>query len=138
MADVSRWKEVLRNKEEQRKLLKFLIVGGSNTLVMFALYALLIYVGLDYRLAITADYVLGICLGYALNRYWTFKSQGKPKLGFLKYCVSYVGAFVLNFVLLVGFVELFGLGEYVGQVAAIALATIAMYPLQRIWVFKPA
>ena len=126
-----------KDREERRKLLKFLIVGGANTLVMYSLYVLLLYVGLGYVVAITADYFFGICLGYTLNRYWTFKSHGKPTRGFLKYCVSYVGVYLLNLVLLIGFVELCSLGEAIAQIPAIAVATIASYSAQRIWVFKP-
>lgn len=128
----------LPDREEQIKILKFLVVGGTNTAIMYGLYVLLLYVGLPWFVALTADYSLGIVYGYLLNRYWTFRSHGKPTHGFSKYCASYGGMFAVNSALLTLFVEGFGWRADIGQIPAIGLAMIAVYGLQRFWVFKPA
>lgn len=128
----------MRGHEERSKVVKFLIVGGTNTALMYGLYLLLLWVGVAYVPAVIADYAIGIAVGYLLNRHWTFASQGRPTYGFLKYCTSYVGVFLLNLVLLVGFVELGDIDEGIAQIPAIGLATVASYLLQRRWVFRAA
>jgi putative flippase GtrA len=87
---------------------------------------------------VIADYALGICYGYLLNRHWTFRAHGRPRYGLLKYCTSYALVFGLNVALLVPFVELLGWREDLAQIPAIGIATIASYAAQRFWVFQSA
>jgi len=54
---------------------KFLISGGINTAVTFSLYALFIMQGVDYNLSLTITYLIGIFLGFMINRLWTFKEE---------------------------------------------------------------
>lgn len=123
---------------ERTKVLRFLIVGGTNTAIMYGIYLALLWLGVPYLAAVIADYALGIVYGYSLNRWWTFRAHGRPRYGFVKYCTSYALVFGLNVALLVPFVEWFGWRADLAQIPAIAIATVASYGAQRLWVFRPA
>ncbi len=135
IASVKQSSRLLANPEH-RKVAKFILVGSFNTGAMLGLYWLLIWLGLHYKLALTADYAVGAVLGYLLNRAWTFASQGRSKAGFPKYVATYVFVFGLNFVLLHIAVETVGMDAFWGQIPALALVTIVSYLMQRFWVFR--
>jgi putative flippase GtrA len=117
------------------KSLRFLLTGGVNTVVFYGLYLLLLRLGWPYVLALTAEYAGGIVAGYLMNRYWTFRSHGRPERGFLKYCATYGVVFVLNLAFLGAIVKLGLLGPALGQIAAFSAATVVSFLLQNFWVF---
>lgn len=120
------------------KIAKFTLAGILNTGLAYAIYVLLIELGVHYPVALAVDYAFGIFLGYLLNRYWTFADQGHPARGFLKYLATYLGVFVGNWALLTVLVELNFTGPVFGQLIALGVVTLLSYLLQRYWVFRPA
>ncbi len=125
------------NPGERRKLFRFFVVGGSNFVVMYGVFLVVLNLGFHHDLALAADYGLGIVYNYVLNRFWTFRAQGKPTHGFVKLCASYGVMFLINLVLLEGFVHLAGLSSAIAQIPAVGLTAVASYFMQRFWVFKP-
>lgn len=58
-------------------LIKFALVGVVNTLIDFAVYALLTTIGVNYILAQWISYSAGILNSYVMNRKWTFEKKEK-------------------------------------------------------------
>lgn len=58
-------------------LIKFALVGVVNTLIDFAVYALLTTIGVNYILAQWISYSAGILNSYVMNRKWTFEKKKK-------------------------------------------------------------
>ena len=120
---------------EQRKIVRFILVGGFKTAVGYGLYLLLLWFGLHHDVALAGDYLFAITVGYVINRSWTFTNQGRPTAPVLKYVLSYILVFVLNSLALDLAIEL-GTGPELGQIPCLVLATVASYLLQRYWVFQ--
>ena len=59
-----------------REGLRYLVAGGANTAVTYALYLALLQV-LDYRLAYALAFVAGIGLSFVLLRHLVFARRGK-------------------------------------------------------------
>ena len=118
------------------KIAKFVSVGAFNTLFCYLFYILLVKCGLYYNFALAFDYTLGIIIGYTLNRNWTFAGRGIPRLKFLKYLVTFIGAFLLNVILLSFLVEFGWLGPIIGQIIAIGIVVLITFVLQNYWVFR--
>jgi putative flippase GtrA len=57
------------------QFLKFCLVGGVNTGIDFALFALLTLAGLPYLAAQVISYSCGVLNSYFINGKWTFHSQ---------------------------------------------------------------
>ena len=116
------------------KITRFFIVGASNTLLVYLLYVALIKLGLDYKLALFFDYLVGILLGYLLNRYWTF-SGNKHSLSFIKYIVLYIVVFLLNFLILILSVDFLLLDPIYSQFFIIGIISLVSFAVQNTWVF---
>lgn len=128
---------------------KFLVVGGANTAITFALYALLVKQGLNYNLAMTSTYVMGIVLGFSLNRIWTFShndgtghdseidpNSKSARTQFSQYLLVYLLIYVVNFLILNLLVQAFGLHPIVSQLIAVGVSTVCSFFLQKSWVFN--
>ena len=120
-----------------RKEIRFLLVGAFNTALIYSVYVALVYFGMHYNLALLLDYIIGIALGYHLNKNYTFtkdiEAKESPSLG--KYVISYVVVFALNLLLLNLFVQLGWMGAIIAQLVAVIIATLCSFVLQDKWVF---
>ena len=67
---------------------RFLIVGGSNTLLGYALYFLFLYF-MPYLFAYTLSYCIGIVFSYVMNSRFVFR-QPMSLARFLQFPVVYV------------------------------------------------
>ena len=117
------------------KGLKFLVAGTLNTAVNYLIYVLLVFLGLNYNIALTVDYIFGIGLGYLLNRFWTFSVTGSYRKNFPKYIAVYLAVFLLNILILNALVMLNIVGPVVGQLIALGGVTLFSFQLQNKWVF---
>lgn len=70
--------------------------------MLFGLLELLLRIGLDYRIAVTVIYVLGMIWGYAQNRLWSWESSAPVFKSFTRYIVVYAVIYVMH----MGFVML--------------------------------
>lgn len=120
------------------KSFRFVVAGGLSTAVLYLFYAGLVYAGVPYNAALTLEYVIGITASYFWQRHWTFASHGRPRLGFVKYCTTFVFIFAFNAALLNALVRGAGLGPIFGQFLSLAVVTVASFLLQNFWVFRPA
>lgn len=118
------------------KLVKFSIVGAGVTAIGYLVYAFLVYLGVNYQVALLLDYIVGIVIGYILNKYWTFSYVSKNSRSFFKYASSYVVIFLINSGLLTLFVKYSFLSPIYSQMIVLVFIIISSYWLQKKWVFK--
>ncbi len=83
------------------KFLRFIGVGGVNTLVSYSIYVYLIFM-VDYQVAYAVAFVIGILLSYWLNTRFVFNT-GYSKKKFILFPIVYViqyifGALLLNII----------------------------------------
>lgn len=123
---------------ELRRVVKYCIVGASNTLIDFAVYVALVTIGVWYPLAKVAAFAVAIANGYTFNRTWTFRAGGHRKVMLAKYAVVQTSCLLLNLGLLVMFVEVAGLHEVVAQAIALPFIALVGFLAQRLWTFRSA
>lgn len=117
----------------KKQALVFLFVGGLNTLFGYSLYALLIYFGVYYPLAV----LLATCLGVLFNFFTTgkivFKNSNNRLL--IKFIGVYAFLYVLN-VIIINVLHALSDNLYLaGFIATFPLAVIA-FVLNKFLVFK--
>ena len=78
---------------------------------------------------------IGICFSYVMNKIFTFQTKQKSFLEFIKFIISMLIAWCLNFITLKICLNL-GVNPYISQIVAGAIYTITGYLLSKIWVFK--
>lgn len=126
-----------RQKGLLNQLLRFNVVGAVNTVVTYALYAGLVALGMPALGALVADYALGIVLGFALNRRYTFDASGGPLApAFVRMVLSYLPLLGVNLILLFAFIHWAGWNEYLAQVVALGVVTALSFLVQKLFVFS--
>lgn len=92
---------------KRAEFVRYLFVGGTNTVITYLIYLAGLLAGLAPLWAYNISFAAGVCLSYVLNLKFTFrqKHHWKKMLKFpLVYLVQYiVGAAALEFFLQLGF-----------------------------------
>ena len=115
----------------------FNIVGIINTTVTFLVYAGLIFVGLNYWLALIADYIVGIILGLVLNKKHTFKIKGRiEKKTIAKAILSNIVIFFINLLALYILIDIFNYNAYASQLLALVVIAISSFVFYKFYIFK--
>lgn len=120
-----------------RQLIKYGIVGASNFLISYAIYAgCIALLGVQYEISLAIAYVGGAINGYVLNRRWTFRQGGTAHARSAR---RYIGvqllAFLCNLLLLHGIVNWLGVEKILGEAFVIPLVFLATYLPNRAWSF---
>jgi putative flippase GtrA len=123
---------------EVRHAVKYGIVGVINVTLDFALYALLVSVGVWYPLAKTASLTVATANGYTLNRIWTFRAGPHRNLVLTKYVTVQASCLAGNIALLVPLVEIAGMNKVSAQAIVIPIIALSSFIGQRVWTFGAA
>lgn len=117
-----------------KKLFKFLFVGVLNTLVGYSLYALFIYFGLAYPLAVLFSTILGVLFNYLTIGKLVFVHEGESRL------LPFIGVYVIVYALnIYGLWQLEVLGienKYIAGAVLLAPLAALSFVLNKFWVFK--
>jgi putative flippase GtrA len=119
-----------------RRLIRFALVGGSNTLVTIVSYAVLIEIGVAYLLAAVIGYAAGILNGYTWNRLWTFETGPFHLPEFSRYVVVQLSGLVMNLLLLLILIETFDLPKGLAEILSVVPIVLLTYSLNRSWTFR--
>ena len=90
-----------------RQLMRFILVGGLNTVITMALFYVLSPL-LGYALAYTLVYLFGISIAYFLNAHFVFKVSRNWKSAAI-YPIIYLIIYLYGLVILALMVDYFGL-----------------------------
>ena len=115
----SRWREILR----------FLLVGATNTLIAYSLYLVLLLF-LPYLFAYSVAYVCGIFVSYYLNARFVFNERLRVSRA-LQYPLVYVVQYVAGVAVLYLLVELLRLSKVVAPFLVALLMIPIAYHLSR-------
>jgi len=109
--------------------LRFLLGGGINTLITFALYYLLLRF-FDYGVAYVISYIAGIFLSYVLNTSFVFRvDHSFRKL--LRFPIVYMVTYVVGAGVLHASVEWLGVDKTVAPLIAVIFTVPIGYFLSR-------
>lgn len=115
------------------RLLRFLLVGGLNTVVGYGLFAAFTWAGIPYPIAIGLATVMGVAFNFLSTGRLVFGGAPISQLG------HFVAVYVVVYLLNVGSVALLlrtGLTVYLANALVILPLAILAFVLQRRFVFK--
>lgn len=113
----------------RRPFLRFLLSGGINTVLTYALY-LLLMLFMPYWLAYSASFAAGIGLAYTLNRLFVF-GQHRGALSLLGLPLVYGIQYVVGLLLLWLWVAVAGLDARLGPLVVVAATMPLTFVLTR-------
>lgn len=102
---------------------RFLVMGGANTIVAYAIYLLLLN-WMRYEFAYTIGYAIGIAMAYVLSSRFVFRQPFRRRSA-ARFPLVYVAQFLVSFVLLRIAVEWLRVPEWL----ALGFAVVATIPV---------
>ena len=115
---------------------RFVLVGGFNTVFAYMVFALLFaLIGMPYLWALIVQYFITINVSVLTMRYYVFKSEGDFWSEFCKAWSVYIFMFVFNSLALSFLVEICRLNELVAQALYLVVSTILTYILHKYFSF---
>jgi len=114
---------------------KYIFAGVVNTIFGYSLYAFLIYIGLDYIVALTISTIIGVIFNF-INFGKTVFYEYKSKTVFLKFLASYFVTYIANLTLLSVFIDVIFINEYISQFLCLIPLVIINWFLFKFWVFR--
>lgn len=131
------------------QFVKFGIVGVSNTVISYVLYAVSLLVFKEFAIIPKADYLVAQIIAFALSVLWSFywnnkmvfvQEDGKKRSvikALLKTYVSYsfTGLF-LNSILLALWVQVFHISEFLAPIINLLISVPVNFLINKFWAFK--
>lgn len=116
--------------------LRFGIVGLISNIVLYLLYLILVKLGADPKLVVTALYVLGLSWTFFFNKLWSFSHRGDWGRASVRYFSLYGGLYITNILVLVLLVDVLGLPHAFVQAGVVMVFIPIVFLMQRYWVFS--
>lgn len=118
--------------------IRYLLVGGYNTLFSYILYALLLWLGFDKspQLALFLSFAFSSVHNFWTQKIYVFNTKGNALEEYIRCLISWGISYILNVILLELFLIL-GLNPYVAQFLALVLITVNSYLLLKYLAFRP-
>lgn len=116
-----------------RRFVKFLFVGGINTLFGYSTYALFVAIGLTPGHALTISYILSI--------FWNFKTTGsivfrnKDNKLIFKFFLSYIFTFFVNKYSLEFLINVLNVNEYLAEAIVIPPVAVLSFVIFKTFIF---
>mgnify|MGYP002814534940 CR=1 FL=1 len=131
----------LKNNFFTPRLLKFGIVGVSGVIVnMGFLYIFVEFVKLPYFIASLIAIELSIISNFSMNLLWTWRDRAKEVSFWTKIFRYHVGAgttaIIVNYLILIGLTEWFGIQYLLSNLIGIAVGTAFNFVVNDLWTFK--
>jgi putative flippase GtrA len=127
---------LLRNFSHMRQLISYGLVGVVNNTVFYFVYLLITYLGAEPKAAMTLVYIIGASIGFIGNRNWTFAHRGNSTRAALRYMLAYLFGYLLNFLILVTFVDQLGYAHQWVQAMAIIIVAAFLFVISKFFVFR--
>lgn len=115
------------------QFLRFLLVGGLNTIVGYGLFALFTWMGMPYPVAIGLATVLGVLFNYQSTGRLVFSGPGRGRLW--RFFAVYGVVYVMNVAAVAALLQA-GINVYLANALAIPPLVVASFLLQRTFVFR--
>jgi len=117
----------------KQQVIRFIAVGIVNTLFGYGIYALLIYLGLNYMVAVLFATVAGVLFNFKTIGRYVFKSNDSSLL--LKFIIVYTVIYGIN-VGLIRFFSLWNIDYYTAGFLAIVPCAAISFILNKLFVFQ--
>lgn len=117
--------------------IRFILVGGFNTVFAYLLFLLLYYFFPDhYNIDLTIQYIITINLSFITMRYYVFRGSGDIRVEYMKSASVYLLGFVFNYLTLNFFVIICRINPAISQMFCIVLNAVLTFVLHKYYSFR--
>ena len=123
------------------QFVKFGIVGLSNTIISLGVYEACIFLGVHYLLADPIGLIISVVNAYYWNNRCVFGDGQKKPFShhvrmYFKSLAAYGGAFALNLALLVLWVEIVKIPQWLAPFLNLAITIPLNFVVNKYWTFR--
>lgn len=123
------------------QFVKFGLVGVSNTLINYVVFAVLVKLGIHYILANAIGFFVSVLNAFYWNNRYVFSCDKKNKSVWwkklLKSCTAYaINSLILVSVLLYFWVDVCGISPYLSQLINLCITIPLNFIMNKFWAFK--
>jgi putative flippase GtrA len=116
--------------------LRFLLVGGWNTLFSLLLFSFILILIDNYKITLIISHLCSVLNSFLTFKFFVFRSSGMFLFEYIKINLVYLLHFVLNFIMLYVSVEMLKMNVIVSQIIITCILTIINYFLNKNFTFK--
>ena len=109
---------------------RFIVVGAANTAASYGVYLLLLYVGVDYRIAYTVAYLAGLAFGYWAHATFVFRARLGTRSA-LAYVATYAAMYIASLGMLAIAVDYLFIPKPAAMLAALCVTVPVSFLLLR-------
>jgi len=118
------------------QLVRYGLVGIASNISGYLVYLLITYWGVEPKEAMTLLYIVGAAVGYLGNRQWTFTHKGSVLASSFRYFVTHLFGYLINFLILLMFVDRIGYPHQLVQAVAILVVAGYLFLMFKFFVFQ--
>ncbi len=115
--------------------LRFLLVGGFNTVFSFCVFSTCIFYGLKYDISLVIAYILGVNCSILTMRYFVYQSKKCLIKSYLKGWITYLSTFLVNYVFLYIFVGVLEFPAITMQAVYTLFSPVYIYIMHKYFTF---
>ena len=117
--------------------LRFLLVGGFNTVLAYILFILFIAaLRIPYQIGLIIQYILTVNISIFTMRYYVFRSHGSIGKEYVKAWNTYLSMLIFNYVFLYFFIDIFNINVLFSQAVYVIISTIITFCLHKYYSFR--
>lgn len=117
------------------QLVLYGVVGVVNNAIVYCIYLLISFYGLEPKMAMTLAYIIGVFTAFFFNRKLTFANSCKTTYVVLPYLLAHLFGYLLNYLILFIFVDNLGYPHQWVQAIAITIVAIFLFIIFKYFVF---
>jgi len=117
------------------KSFRFVLIGILNAMFGYSVYALLIFIGLSFAVALIISTVSGVIFNYFTFGQLFFNISSNL-VNFMKFIITYLFVYLLNVLFLHFMINIYGVNSYLSQFLFLIPAAVVSWMLMNYWVFK--
>lgn len=120
-------------KKDTIQFISFILVGGLNTAFGYSLWALLLYCGMHYALAVVVSTIISICFNFKTTGSIVFKNKNNKLI--FKFFQVYMITMFLN-IFLLKIAKYLNFNLYIAGIFITGTLAVLTYLLQKFYVFR--
>ena len=124
------------SRENIRQVFSYGVIGVFSNALLYCLFVLITWLGVEPKLAMSIGWVIGITQSYFLNRRFTFSLKGQDLTSFIKYVTTYLLNYCINWIALYIFVDHQGHSHLIVQAIMVFVNAAIIFLMLRVWVFR--
>jgi len=124
-----------RGRRISSPLIRYAFVGMFINICGYAIYLLVTWLGVSPKVSMSFLYCFGAVLGFFGNRRWTFAHNGEIWHSWMRYWITHMIGYGLNFFMLYFFVDRMGYSHQMVQAAAVFIVAGFLFLMFNCFVF---